>query len=266
MTTTSNRDSHFFLAGFNCHMHRTDANIVWKEALATAPSACPETHGLVVACEAVIAEWSRQKGLFAVLSRDGWMDDRVAELRLAIQTAPAKSAPTDGQPARVDAQTEPSRHSAPGFSVDATAMLDQIKKLAEELIKLSAKAQVASPETPAAPAEPAVVKRRMLRSKAERDVIDERRRQVSAEGCSTKLDDVYQGSELALAAAWYATPPFTRFALDANDMSLWPISWLPTSFKPGNRRRELVKSGALIIAELERLDREAAQAKEGGAA
>ena len=76
MTTTSDRDSHFFLAGFNCHMHRNNANIVWKEALATAPSACAETHGLVAACEAVIAEWSRQKGLFAVLSRDGWMDDR----------------------------------------------------------------------------------------------------------------------------------------------------------------------------------------------
>ncbi|WP_278534980.1 hypothetical protein [Delftia acidovorans] len=120
--------------------------------------------------------------------------------------------------------------------------------------------------TPQVPVAPSVVTRRMLRSLAERDVIDERRRQVSAEGCSTKHDDVYQGSELALAAAWYATPPFTRFALDANDMSLWPVSWLPTSFKPGDRRRELVKSGALIIAELERLDREAAQAKEGGAA
>lgn len=202
MTTTSNRDSHFFVAGFNCHMHRKDANVIFKEAAATAPAAAPgptpsgwllvpatptrewiaavaddgyedcncaqliasilshapaafapevptathgdgwsagndktdvddilgnfayrvspqgnmvlvlarlelslerlarevapqvpaapaEPSGLAKACEAVIAEWSRQKGLFPVLSRDGWMDDRIAELRLAIQAAPA---------------------------------------------------------------------------------------------------------------------------------------------------------------------------------
>lgn len=102
-------------------------------------------------------------------------------------------------------------------------------------------------------------------SQAAQDVLAERRRQIEAEGCTAEHDDVFQGSELALAAAWYATPPFTRFALDANDMSLWPLSWLPTSFKPGDRRQELVKSSALSIAELERLDRAAATSTAEGA-
>jgi hypothetical protein len=54
-----------------------------------APAATVDIHHLVQSCEAVIAEWSRQKSLFPILSRDGWMDDRVAELRTAIQAAPS---------------------------------------------------------------------------------------------------------------------------------------------------------------------------------
>ncbi len=89
------------------------------------------------------------------------------------------------------------------------------------------------------------------------DLLAERQRQVTAEGWTSEHDDKHGDQSLALAAAWYATPEFTRDALDVNDMSLWPGSWLDEYFKPGNRRRELVKAGALILAEIERLDRAA---------
>lgn len=98
---------------------------------------------------------------------------------------------------------------------------------------------------------------------AARDVLAERQRQISAEGRSSEHDDEYRGEELALGAAWYATPTFTRNTLDANDMSLWPVSWADSWFKPGDRRRELTKAGALVLAEIERIDRAAIAAAKG---
>lgn len=102
-------------------------------------------------------------------------------------------------------------------------------------------------------------------SQAARDVLAERHQQVAAEGHSAERDDGYNASELAYAAAWYATPPCSRHVLDVNDMGLWPITWPTDSFKPGDRRRELVKSSALAIAEVERMDRAKAQTNGGSA-
>lgn len=78
---------------------------------------------------------------------------------------------------------------------------------------------------------------------AARDVLAERRRQIEAEGWTQEDDDKQTDSEMAHAAACYAL----------NNASVWPysISW----WKPTDRRRNLVKAGALIIAEIERLDR-----------
>lgn len=94
-------------------------------------------------------------------------------------------------------------------------------------------------------------------TKAAFDVLAERQRQVSVEGWTPEHDDEHNDQSLALAAAWYATPAFTRDGLDVNDMSLWPLSWSQAHFKPGDRRRELIKAAALILAEIERLDRAA---------
>jgi hypothetical protein len=77
----------------------------------------------------------------------------------------------------------------------------------------------------------------------------ERRRQVEAEGWRTKHDDRHDRDELALAAARYALPARHRIAV------AWPwdaSSWRPT---PDDRMRELVKAGALIAAEIDRLGR-----------
>jgi hypothetical protein len=80
----------------------------------------------------------------------------------------------------------------------------------------------------------------------------ERRRQIESEGCPPEHDDKYVRGELARAGATYAltgvgvVPP----------VGLWP--WGQPSFKPKNRRRDLVRAAALIVAEIERLDRQAA--------
>lgn len=77
----------------------------------------------------------------------------------------------------------------------------------------------------------------------------ERKRQLEAEGWSFEHDDEHNRGELALAAAAYATGRVT----------LWP--WPGEgSFKPtGDSTRDLVKAGALIAAEIDRLQRTQAE-------
>ena len=84
-------------------------------------------------------------------------------------------------------------------------------------------------------------------SSAIADVIAERQRQQSVKGFSAEQDDTYVGCQLAAAAICYIEP------MEA--MSYWPADWHDDSFKPTNERRNLVKAAALIIAEIERLDR-----------
>jgi hypothetical protein len=79
----------------------------------------------------------------------------------------------------------------------------------------------------------------------------ERRRQVRDEGFTAEHDDEnWYSGELALAAATYALGK----DIECEVPSLWPL--LSASYKPGsNRVRELVKAGALIAAEIDRLRR-----------
>jgi hypothetical protein len=84
-------------------------------------------------------------------------------------------------------------------------------------------------------------------TKGLRDLMAERRRQVTEEGWSAEHDDAHQTGELAQAAATYA--------LFDNKLApfIWP--WAPEWWKPKDRRNNLVRAGALILAEIERLDR-----------
>lgn len=92
---------------------------------------------------------------------------------------------------------------------------------------------------------------------AARDVLAERQRQVKVEQYEPDADDNYEQCELAYAAAAYAITPGQIPPLDLW-AGLWP--WSIEVFKPTDQRRNLVKAGALILAEIERLDR-AAQRK-----
>lgn len=85
----------------------------------------------------------------------------------------------------------------------------------------------------------------------------ERRRQVESECFSTAHDDGYKNEELAAAAAAYCIPHKDRVGEAAEDFiaGLWPWEgewWKPI---PTNRLRELQKAGALIVAEMERIQR-----------
>lgn len=91
------------------------------------------------------------------------------------------------------------------------------------------------------------------------DVLAERQRQVEAEGWTPEHDDEHRNGELARAAACYTLP----ILLDPGETPFgWPDDWDADWWKPTTRRRDLVKAGALILAEIERLDRAEAQ---GGA-
>ncbi|AMH15363.1 hypothetical protein AL515_16520 [Citrobacter sp. FDAARGOS_156] len=84
------------------------------------------------------------------------------------------------------------------------------------------------------------------------DVIAERHRQQSVEGWTPEHDNAYQNSELADAAACYAIHAHNQgFSTPA----YWP--WSPDWWKQSGARRDLVKAGALILAEIERIDRAA---------
>lgn len=88
-------------------------------------------------------------------------------------------------------------------------------------------------------------------SNAVQSVIAERQRHQSAEGWTPEHDDQYSKSQLLWASSCYvlnAIHPFNRIPFD------WP--WTPEWWKPTNPRRDLVKAGALILAEIERIDRQ----------
>lgn len=89
------------------------------------------------------------------------------------------------------------------------------------------------------------------------DVAAERQRQKDVEGWTADHDDAHSGGEMALAAACYAAPRFVGFAGAVFGALPWP--WERAWWKPRDARRNLVKAGALIIAEIERLDRASAK-------
>ncbi|MGN8190598.1 ead/Ea22-like family protein [Burkholderia sp. 22088] len=87
-----------------------------------------------------------------------------------------------------------------------------------------------------------------------RDVIYERRRQIEVERRETGNDDQYTDGELPEAAVAYALSA-AGWDLDSAT-NYWPNSWAGCWFKPTTPRRDLVKAAALIIAEIERIDRD----------
>lgn len=93
------------------------------------------------------------------------------------------------------------------------------------------------------------------------DVLRERLHQVAAEGWTPEHDDAHHNGELLEAALCYArvsswTDERQRRYLIPRGWP-WAYSW----WKPTTPRRDLVKAIALLIAELDRLDRAQAPAR-----
>lgn len=102
----------------------------------------------------------------------------------------------------------------------------------------------------------------------------ERARQVAKEGWTPEHDDEHADGSLALAAACYAVEGRpTMLVTEREDHSggrgegpvwkdvqyrvprQWPASWHASWWKPKDRIRDLVRAGALIAAEIDRLQR-----------
>jgi hypothetical protein len=96
---------------------------------------------------------------------------------------------------------------------------------------------------------------RLTREVVER-IKAERLRQVEAEGWSPDHDDGHDGGELGKAAgcyALYAIRPPNDLRFRGHPPPGWP--WHPQWWKPKDPVRDLERAGALIVAELERLQR-----------
>jgi hypothetical protein len=91
-------------------------------------------------------------------------------------------------------------------------------------------------------------------------IATERKRQIEEEGFTAEHDDNHDFDELARAAACYILPERIRegrfgLKIAALGRLLWPWGgdqWKPT---PDNRIRELEKAGAMVAAEIDRLER-----------
>lgn len=100
-------------------------------------------------------------------------------------------------------------------------------------------------------------------------IVKERRRQIQEEGWTSEHDDQHSKGELALAAVCYATPVrvYIKEEWPTGDSysDPWPDKWdfiwdkrscyNPEDFSPKERIDFLVKAGALIAAEIDRLQR-----------
>lgn len=97
-------------------------------------------------------------------------------------------------------------------------------------------------------------------SNAMNDIWRERIRQMNSEGYSPAHDDGHPG-EMAKAGAVYAlraglvvsarSVPLPLGGL----LAMWP--WEEAAYKPKDPRRDLIRAAALIVAEIERIDRQA---------
>lgn len=87
-------------------------------------------------------------------------------------------------------------------------------------------------------------------------IAEERQRQIEKEGWTPEHDAHHDTGDLALAAAAYASAELYRRTTSEgcdNTPHIWPFErewWKPT---PNDRIRELQKAGALIAAEIDRL-------------
>ncbi|WP_454752113.1 DUF3850 domain-containing protein [Cupriavidus necator] len=107
-----------------------------------------------------------------------------------------------------------------------------------------------------------------LASDAARDALAERRRQVESEGWTPEHDDAHASGVLAAAAFGYLFSALNAMGKPAGPAvappPYWP--WDAAWFKPGPPRRMMEKAAALVLAEMERIDRAAMSARKEAAA
>lgn len=108
------------------------------------------------------------------------------------------------------------------------------------------------------------------------EISHERARQIKKEGWTLKHDDAHDRGEMARAACSYAYEAGRtehQRMVDARIRAAGPIRedngpfppatwpWSRARWKPTTPRRDLIKAAALIVAEIERLDRSSEKAR-----
>lgn len=99
------------------------------------------------------------------------------------------------------------------------------------------------------------------------DIRNERCRQMQSEGWTPEHDDTHSDGEMARAASCYAMTGSAKWLCDRarrerrGNMRApadwpWSIGW----WKPKDTRSDLVRAAALLVAEIERIDRAARKA------
>ncbi|HDS4027166.1 TPA: hypothetical protein QH046_002050 [Klebsiella pneumoniae subsp. pneumoniae] len=136
---------------------------------------------------------------------------------------------------------------------DVPALVEALELKEEQRANWSQMAQKLGEDLDAAEKRIAELESRTFTAAAA-DVLAERLRQVATEGWTPAHDDEYEHGELADAAGCYALSS-ELFDCAGEPPRPWP--WPDEWWKPTNRRRDLVKAGALILAEIERIDRAA---------
>jgi hypothetical protein len=88
------------------------------------------------------------------------------------------------------------------------------------------------------------------------DVLAERRRQIYREGWTAEHDDEHSAGGMAVAAACYAAWSMPGRQASEAVATMWPwTGWAQDWFKPKEQRHNLIRAAALLLAEIERLDR-----------
>lgn len=88
-------------------------------------------------------------------------------------------------------------------------------------------------------------------SKALADISKERQKQIDI-GYDSTHDDEHSDGVLARAAASYAVNGGLFKIINNTPLQIWPYKW---NFKQKNQRERLVIAAALLVAEIERIDR-----------
>jgi len=161
----------------------------------------------------------------------------------------------------------------------AAEVVERLKLDLAQQRNLTAKreAEAAAAHARATAAESRAIEAARFGSEGARLIAEERARQVKAEGFSSDHDDGHRDGALAWAAACYAAParvyrrvvpegvdPLDHEACEFVDAFPWDAKWDKRPLSPENpegfehhaeRKRALVKAGALCAAEVDRLDR-----------